>query len=1113
MIAQSKHSRFVVFALAAAAAIGAFVFSDAARADVSFDLLHSFGVAPDVYSPYGELIQASDGALYGTTLLGGADNDGTIFRVRADGSGYTVLHSFARATEGGAPYAGLLQDSGGTLYGTTSRGGPLGAGTVFKMLPDGSGFTVLANTASYAGLIQASDGALYGTSYGGHGSVFKILPDGSGFTILHAFSGFEDGDQPYAGLIQGREGVLYGTTSAGGVAGSGTAFKILPDGSGFTVLHSFPFVGGDGATPTGGLIQGSDGTLYGTTTAGGVGARGTIFKMLPNGDEYTILHSFAGADGAAPYSGLIQGSDGALYGTTSEGLGNGGTIFKLLPDGSGFTLLRRFSGYPDGYASRAGLMQAKDGALYGANSSGGVNAGGTMFKMFPDGSGFTVVHSFMFTAPDGTRPSTGLTLTSDAALYGTTLRGGGMGFFATIFRTLPDGSGHGVVFRFSQANDRSPIGELIQGSDGTLYGATGAGTFSHVACVFSITPGGGGFTNLHCWAASLEEPSGGLLQAADGLLYGMTRPGRFGTHGTVFKIRPDGTDFTVIHVFDDGAGEGALIEGSDGALYGSNGGAVFKILPDGSGYSVLHRFAFGTEGDGPAFGLIQASDGALYGTARAGGVGNGGTVFRILPDGSGFTVLHSFTGGIDGSTPSGRLTQGSDGALYGMTRAGGVTDGGTVFKVLPDGSGYAVLHSFTGDMDGIIFGSRLVQTSDGVLYGTTPQGGARNEGTIFKILPDGSGYGIVHDFPFLRDSDGDLPYAGLVQAGDGALYGTTFSGGAPGNRGAVVKVFPDGSGYALLHSFSPGSDGYNPSAGLIQGGDGVLYGTTVSGGFGSSNDGTVFKMLPDGSGYAILHSFTMATEGDAPAAGLIQGSDGTLYGTTTHGGINGGGTVFKMFPDGSGFTVLHAFTLGGGTGGYRSFAGLVLGSDGTLYGTTSLGGMGGGGTVFRVLPDGSGFTVLHSFTDGSLTDGARSFGGLTQAGDGALYGTTTAGGDNDVGTVFKILPDGSGFTIVHSFTGGTDGAGPYSALIQGSDGFLYGTTSYGGDGTGGTAFQMVPDDSDFTVLHSFLGGGMDGYASYAGLIQGADGALYGTTAYGGDGNRGTMFRLSPAGSQ
>jgi len=269
-------------------------------------------------------------------------------------------------------------------------------------------------------------------------------------------------------------------------------------------------------------------------------------------------------------------------------------------------------------------------------------------------------------------------------------------------------------------------------------------------------------------------------------------------------------------------------------------------------------------------------------------------------------------------------------------------------------------------------------------------------------------------------------------------------------------------------------------------------------------------MLPDGSAYAVLHSFVMETDGDAPAAELIEGSDGALYGTSTHGGLDNGGTVFKLFPDGTGFTVLHPFVLGGGTGGDHPFAALLQAGDGAFYGTPLFGGAGGGGTVLKLLPDGTGFNVLHSFTVRSATDGANSVDKLIEGSDGYLYGTTSLGGASDAGTVFKLLPNGSGFAIVYSFTGGDDGYGPNAGVAQASDGTLYGTTTILGANGGGTLFQVSPNGTGFAVLHSFAGGDSDGSIPYGRLIQASDGNLFGTTSVGGKGSRGTLFRLNIA---
>ncbi len=320
--------------------------------------------------------------------------------------------------------------------------------------------------------------------------------------------------------------------------------------------------------------------------------------------------------------------------------------------------------------------------------------------------------------------------------------------------------------------------------------------------------------------------------------------------------------------------------------------------------------------------------------------------------------------------------------------------------------------------------------------------------------------------------------------------------------------------FQRLKSFGfPTQAGANPAANLIRGSDGALYGTTSQG--GSYNGGTVFKMNTNGTGFTVLHGFGMNNDGSGPRAALVQGSDGALYGTTAGGGTNGGGTIFKLNTDGSGYEDLYSFGFGGNT---MSPAGaLVQGSDGTLYGTTS-GGSSFKGTVFKVSTSGSGFLVLHTFT-GTSGDGANPVAALVLGNDGLLYGTTEHGGSGSGGTVFKLQTSGSGYLVIHPFTGtGGDGETPAAALIQGSDGALYGTTEAGGSGTVGAVFKLNTDGTGYSTLYSFtFVGGMypHGLFPEAALVQGNDGELYGTTA-GNNGNEangdGTVFKLNTNGT-
>jgi uncharacterized repeat protein (TIGR03803 family) len=352
--------------------------------------LHSFN-GGDGRSPEATLVQGSDGNFYGTTALGGAHAKGTVFKIDTTGS-LTTLHSFSGSPgDGAVPVAGLVQGSDGNFYGTTASGGAFFQGTVFRMTPSGA-ITVLHSFNSFssegavpvAGLVQASDGNFYGTTaLGGQhfqGTVFRIDATGN-LTTLHSFSGSpNDGSNPVAGLVQGSDGNFYGTTPSGGAHFQGIVFRISQGGT-HAVLHSFAGYPAEGAVPFAGLVQGSDGNFYGTTAVGGAHFKGTVFKIDEAG-TLTTLHSFSGspAEGANPVAGLVQGSDGNFYGTTALGGTHfRGTVFNIDATGS-LTTLDAFSGSPsEGALPFAGLVQGSDGNFYGTTVLGGAHGAGTVF--------------------------------------------------------------------------------------------------------------------------------------------------------------------------------------------------------------------------------------------------------------------------------------------------------------------------------------------------------------------------------------------------------------------------------------------------------------------------------------------------------------------------------------------------------------------------------------------------------------------------------------------------------------------------------------------------------------------------------------------------------------
>jgi uncharacterized repeat protein (TIGR03803 family) len=399
-----------------------------------------------------------------------------------------------------------------------------------------------------------------------------------------------------------------------------------------------------------------------------------------------------------------------------------------------------------------------------------------------------------------------------------------------------------------------------------------------------------------------SEPVTGLIQASNGNFYGAT-PGGGINYGVVYQMTPTGT-VAILHSFSNSPTDGyqpmaSLIQASDGYLYGTSSaagaysyGCIFKLLPDGTSYSLAASFNYPTGGN-PRSGLTQGIDGNLYGTLWDFGTYSGGAAFSFssptINNGTGaVSYLHEF-GSVsnEGINPVGGMVQDAGGNFYGITEYGGSTGEGTVFRMTGSGTPptwtVTTLHSFGAiPNDGTPsagFVQTLVLGSDGNLYGTTPGGGSASSGTVFKITAPSSAspsYLILHTFgDGSVANDGLNPQAGLTQASDGNFYGTTTSGGTTASPhpfvgyGTVFEITPSGL-VTILHSFGDGSvlnDGTNPTANLIQGTDGLLYGTTSAG--GSAHIGTIFKIAPPQSPSILLPpsvEFVVGQHGSVPTS-------------------------------------------------------------------------------------------------------------------------------------------------------------------------------------------------------------------------------------------------------
>ncbi|HEY4112954.1 MAG TPA: choice-of-anchor tandem repeat GloVer-containing protein [Rhizomicrobium sp.] len=332
-------------------------------------------------------------------------------------------------------------------------------------------------SAPVGSLFRDNAGNFYGTTsaggVGGYGTVFKLAPDGT-LTTLHAFTGGKDGGEPRGGLVSDSGGNLYGVASSGGTIDAGTVFKIAPDGT-FSVLHKFGKKSGDGERPMGNLVADSADTLYGTTEGGGAHQWGTVYKITPSGKE-SILYSFCNcSDGGGPDAGLLRDGEGNLYGTTGDN--SGGTVFELTPKGVE-TALHTFTG-DDGETPQSPLIADDLGNLYGTTFYSS-NGAGLVFKLAPDGT-ITTLHAFDGT--DGANPRGGLFMDSHGRLYGTTTTMGKNGH-GNVFALGPQGK-FSVVYSF---RDRGyPEATLTPDPTGNLYGTAESGGANGMGSVFVLS--------------------------------------------------------------------------------------------------------------------------------------------------------------------------------------------------------------------------------------------------------------------------------------------------------------------------------------------------------------------------------------------------------------------------------------------------------------------------------------------------------------------------------------------------------------------------------------------------------------------------------------------------
>lgn len=655
-----------------------------------------------------------------------------------------------------------------------------------------------------------------------------------------------------------------------------------------------------------------------------------------------------------------------------------------------------------------------------------------------------------------------------------------------VFRFDLPGTSPGIISAFDNQSPHNPSGGVCAGDGNWLYGLTDGGGNNNFGALYRVQRDGTQFTKLY----DITSPVGNRALPyyhTDAIVY-------FTDDNVIGKYNTATGTTTTIPASASIATRNLYVDANDWIYFTELAfpNRLVKMKTDGSSWTVLHGFTAATEGEQGSVGVTEIPGDTLFGANMYGGSENGGTLYSIKKDGSGFVVHHQFTSAT-GTLPTSKLMY-FDGKLYGSTLLGGDFNQGVIFCINSDGSNYRVIrHLGMGDgtWTEASFGNLSVSSNGRIIAGFRNYLYSVDSANYYRLFRMDTSGNDFHPF-FLGNSQRDNGQGQLdvLLMNDETLFFPTNTLGR--NDGGVLNISDTlGNGNNLYH-FGYSTNGFRPTA-VIKASNGKLYGSNIIG--GTAGNGVIFSMNTDGTGFTKLHEFTDA-EGYEPSGKLLEASDGKLYGACRNGGPNGFGILFRINKDGTGFQVIYDYA--NFTGGYSPVGSLIEDAAGTLYGTNFW----GSGSIFKINKNGTGYTELKVFT--ATPDFSNPYNGLTLKGN-YLYGAAGYGGAVNKGGIFRIKKDGSGYQVLHEFNG-ADGELPVGSPFIASNGKLYGTTANGGLNSVGTIYSIDSTGTNFLTLRNLSSA--DGTSPWTGLIQASDGLLYGGTQLDGSGFGGTLYRIN-----